>query len=473
MEQVRLCHFCGHSNPLGGGSRCVNCWLSLGRAKTLPLDEAEKIARQRRFGYLRIRLLRRGLLLAIILPLTLWLVIAKNDLEPLIWPPPSATTDWNVTTDMDAWPQIRRTSQNTGYTANRVPAPQRILWTFETSKPLIASPAVVGDRVYLATEDGRTVALDRLTGELIWEYQTGFPSSSTPAVAGDLVFTVTRPGVISALEQSSGELRWERDIHQPILASPMIADGTLYIGASDSNLYALDAATGQLRWTFDAADWITSGVAYLQGNLVVTSQDHNLRVVGAKSGRQRLVYDTGRGRPSPGGAAIKGDVAYFGSLGGRVWAVNRQPRTYPLERGILFWRSTFYIWGLLPNAPVQKGSVWATYIGGDIPHAPALSEDTVYAATVQGKVVALDAATGRELWATELDSEITAPPTVAGDTVLIGSESGRVYGLNASTGVVEWNFQTGGKITGSPVVAGSTLFVASHDGKLYALTGDK
>ncbi len=473
MEQVRLCHFCGHHNPLTGGSRCSGCWLSLRRATTLPVDEAERLTRQRRFGYLKIRLLRRGLMVAILLPLALWWVVGKNDLGPLIWPPPEATTNWNATTNMEAWPQVRRTSQNTGYTSNSVPAPQKILWTFETSKPLLASPAVVDNRVYLATEDGRTVALDRFTGAIEWEYRTGFPSSSTPAVAGGLVFTVTRPGVVTALEQSTGAVRWQQDLHRPILASPMIADGTLYIGSSDKNLYAMDAATGELRWAFDADGWITSGVAYLEGNLVVTSEDHILRVVGAKSGRQRLIYDTGRGRPSPGGAAIQGDVAYFGSQGGRVWAVNRQPITYPFERGILFWRSTFYIWGLLPNAPVQKGSVWATYIGGDIPYAPALSEDTVYAATIQGKVVALDAATGQELWSTELDSEITAPPTVAGDTVLIGSENGRVYGLNASTGIVEWNFQTGGKITGSPVVSGSTLFVASHDGKLYALTGDK
>ena len=253
----------------------------------------------------------------------------------------------------------------------------------------------------------------------------------------------------------------------------MIADGTLYIGASDSNLYALDAATGQIRWFFDAADWITSAVAYLEGNLVVASQDHNLRVVGAHSGRQRLIYDTGRGRTSAGGAAVQGDVAYFGSQGGRVWAVNRQGRTYPFERGLLFWQSTFYVWGLLTKAPVQKGSVWAENIGGDIPYAPALSQDTVYAATIQGNVVALDAATGDVLWSTELDSEITAAPTVAGETVMIGSESGRVFGLNASSGIVQWEFQTGGKITGSPVPVGSTIFVASHDGKLYALTGDQ
>ena len=473
MVQVRLCNICGHHNPVEGGSRCANCWLSLSQAATLPLDEAERLTKQRRFGYLRIRLLRRGLTVAILLLLALWWVVAKNDLEPLIWPPPSATTDWNATTNMEAWPQIRRTSQNTGYTANAVPAPKKILWTFETSKPLLASPAVVDNRVYLSTEDGRTVALDRFTGAMVWEHKTGFPSSSTPAVAADLVFTVTRPGVVTALEQSTGVPRWEQDLHQPILASPMIADGTLYIGASDSNLYALDAATGQIRWFFDAADWITSAVAYLEGNLVVASQDHNLRVVGAHSGRQRLIYDTGRGRTSAGGAAVQGDVAYFGSQGGRVWAVNRQGRTYPFERGLLFWQSTFYVWGLLTKAPVQKGSVWAENIGGDIPYAPALSQDTVYAATIQGNVVALDAATGDVLWSTELDSEITAAPTVAGETVMIGSESGRVFGLNASSGIVQWEFQTGGKITGSPVPVGSTIFVASHDGKLYALTGDQ
>ena len=304
-------------------------------------------------------------------------------------------------------------------------------------------------------------------------YQTGFPSSSSPAVAADLVFSITRPGVVTALERSTGALRWEQDLHQPILASPIIADGTLYIGASDRNLYALDAATGQRRWSFDAADWITSAVAYLEGNLVVTSQDHNLRVVGAKSGRQRLIYDTGQGRSSPGGAAIQGDIAYFGSYGGGVWALNRQARTYPFERGLLSLQSTLYIWGFQTKPPMQKGLIWVSDIGGDIPYPPALSRDTVFAATIQGKVAALDAATGKELWSTELDSKITAPPTVAGDTVLIGSEKGRIFGLNTSSGTVQWNFQIGGKITGSPVVVGRTIFVASHDGKLYALIGEQ
>ena len=246
--------------------------------------------------------------------------------------------------------------------------------------------------MYLSTEDGRTVALDRFTGAMVWEYQTGFPSSSTPVVAADLVFTVTRPGVVTALEQSTGAPRWEQDLHQPILASPMIADGTLYIGASDSNLYALDAATGQLRWSFDAADWITSGVAYLEGNLVVTSQDHNLRVVGAKSGRQRLAYDTGRGRSIAGGAAIQGDVAYFGTQHGRVWAVNRQARSYPFERGILFWRSTFYIWGILPEPPIQKGG--SSLGGTDLQDMTQVQKET----DGQMRAVASGPGTVRSFW---------------------------------------------------------------------------
>ena len=65
MEQVRLCNICGQ--PIRGRLQreapgVPICWLSLRRAVTLPLDEAEKITRQRRFGYLRIRLLRRGLM---------------------------------------------------------------------------------------------------------------------------------------------------------------------------------------------------------------------------------------------------------------------------------------------------------------------------------------------------------------------------------------------------------------------------
>ena len=206
------------------------------------------------------------------------------------------------------------------------------------------------EHVYLTTGDGRTIALDRHTGQLVWEYQSGWLSSSTPAVTGDTVIVATRPGRVVALHRQSGAQRWETSIKSPIVASPIVVHGTVYIGAGDKTLYALDAATGRQRWAFATQDWIISAVAYAGDRVIVASQDSRLHVVGAETGRQRLVYDTGIGRHIGVGPAIQGDRAYFGSVGARVWAIDWQATTYPWERGTV----------VLEDQPVPLGHALET-----------------------------------------------------------------------------------------------------------------
>jgi outer membrane protein assembly factor BamB len=212
-------------------------------------------------------------------------------------------------------------------------------------------------------------------------------------------------------------------------------------------------------------------VAYSDGKVILTSQGSHMHVIDSRTGRQRLDYDTGRGRRAPAAPSVQGNIIYFGSYGGRVWAIDLQSKTRPWDRPILFWKANLYVWGINGSPPVQRGSVWAVDIGGDVTRALAIAHDTVFATNSQGKVVALNTTTGAERWSTLLEYKITAAPTVAGDTVLIGTEAGIVFGLDARTGAILWQFQTGGEITGSPIAAGGTIYIASNDGKLYALTG--
>jgi outer membrane protein assembly factor BamB len=398
---------------------------------------------------------------------TVWALGVFLDLGPS---PPSATTRVSASLAPHTWAQIRRTPHSSGFTPDAAPLPHQVTWTYRTSKPLLASPAVVDDRVYLTTGDGRTIALDQHTGDLVWEYRSGWLSSSTPAVTGEAVIFATRPGSVIALHRQSGALRWETHLKSPIVASPIVVQGTVYIGAADKKLYALDAATGQQRWAFTTQDWIVSAVAYAGDRVIVASQDSRLHVVGAETGRRRLLYETGIGRHIGAGPAIAGERAYFGTVGARVWAIDWQATTYPWEPALLFWQTNLYLWGMRSTPPIQKGSVWSKQVGGDVRHTPALAHNLVYVTAAPGKVVALDAATGTERWRADLRMVITAAPTVAGTTVLIGTQDGMVFGLDAHTGAVLWDFTTAGKITGSPIVAGDTMYVASHDGTLYAVT---
>ena len=472
VEEVWVCRICGNMETADRRrSRCASCGNYTGLMRA-PRDEAERIVRRQR----RRRLLRRigafGAVVMLVSGVTFWLLRFFLEWGPN---PPQATTSINAVQAPDTWAQSRRTPQNVGFTPTSPPESRQVRWTYRTSKALHAAPAVVGEHVYLTTEDGRALALDRETGTEQWRYVSGSLSASTPAVTDALVIVATRPGRVIALDRSAGKLRWQTDLGHPIMAqiSPLVVQGSVYIGAADHKLYALDAATGRQRWAFATKDWILSSAAYTESDdrVIVASKDTLVYVVGAKTGRQRLAYPTGWGLHGGAGVAIQGERAYFGSSGGRVSAMAWRRITYPWDKPLRLWRGRLYMWGVLKNAPEQKGRVWSTKVGGEVVHPPAIAHQTVYAVTVKRGVAALEAETGALRWQVELEVDITAAPTVAGQTVLIGAETG-VIGLNAANGARLWTFPTGGKVAGSPIVVGDAMYIVSHDGVLYAVSAN-
>ncbi len=432
--------------------------------------EAQQIARGQRLRRLQHRLLWWVVGLLVVGGCTIWVLRVFFDVAPN---PPRATTDSSPSTGPHTWAQFRRTPQNTGFTSDAAPYPHHVRWTFHSNKPLHASPAIVDQHVYLATEDGRAVALDRHTGQLIWAYRTGWISSSTPAVVGDAVIIAIRPGSVFSLNRHTGALRWKTDLQHPFfaLASPLVAHGSVYIGAEDGKLHALDVATGQPRWAFATKNWILSTAAYTEDRVFVVSQDTLVYVIGADTGRRRFIYPTGRGRHLTASPAIKGERAYIGSTGGRISAMAWRHKTYPWDSKLRLWKSRLFLWGMLSSPPEQKGRVWSTRLGADVTHTPAIAGQSVYVATIQGKVVALEMETGTVQWVSDLGIDITSAPIVAGQTILVGTVDGRVVALGIHSGKQLWVFKTSGKITGSPVVVGNTMYVVSHDGTLYAVTG--
>lgn len=466
MEDVRVCRACGHIDAADRQGRCPECDLYTELA-IMPRAEAERLVRRRRRRVRRKRLALLVVLAGLVGAITVWALGVFFDLGPQ---PPAATTHISASNAPHTWALERRTPLNNGFTPDPAPWPQRLAWTYKTSGRLLAAPAVDEQQVYLATTDGRIVALDQDSGQLLWTYRTSVPSSSTPALADDLVITAVRPGRVLALDRRSGEKQWEADLRQPILASPIVVQGSVYLGTADKKLYALDAATGQQRWAFVTRGWVVSAVAATHDRLLVTSQHSRMHIVSADTGRQRFVYETGLGRQIIAGAVVQGERAYLGSLGGRIWAIDWRQTTYPLERAVLFWQTNLFIWGFLSEPPVQKGSVWSRSVKGDIVHTPALAHNTLYVTTTRGKVVAFDTALGTQRWDANLHVDITAAPTVAGSTLLIGTAKGVVFALDAETGAVLWQFTADGEITASPIVAGERMYVVTDTGTLYALT---
>ena len=101
--------------------------------------------------------------------------------------------------------------------------------------------------------------------------------------------------------------------------------------------------------------------------------------------------------------------------------------------------------------------------------SPAIADGVVYVGSEDGRLYALDAATGQEKWSLKTDGEVYSSPAVAGGMVYVGSGDGRLDALDAETGQEKWSFKTDGEVYSSPAVAGGVVYFVDTEGYLYAV----
>lgn len=148
-----------------------------------------------------------------------------------------------------------------------------------------------------------------------------------------------------------------------------------------------------------------------------------------------------------------------------------------------------------PSACATKAAViWKTKLADAIPEGrigmswKESQIDTLSAPVVAGgimvvsdihrhQVVALDAATGKELWRKAVGGRVNTPPTLYKGACLFGSADGRVCAVDARTGALAWSMRMGpeeqrmmfyGQVESPWPVVGSVLV---SNGKAYANAG--
>ena len=235
----------------------------------------------------------------------------------------------------------------------------------------------------------------------------------------------TRNGVYAA---SGGTalvgLQWRFMTEGDVISSPVVAGQTVYVGSGDGRLYALDRTTGERRWAFDAGNPIPSSPAVGGGAVYIGTRDGQFLAVDAATGRQRWKLTTGALMPWP--------------------------------------------WGH------ESGDVYTS--------SPAFVDGIVYFGAGDGRVYAVDAASGRERWRAQTGGRVRGSPAVDDARVYVGAADGRVYAFDRATGAERWRFETEGvklksgdfgydrrTVQSSPSVSNGTVFVGARDGWIYAI----
>jgi len=348
------------------------------------------------------------------------------------------------------------------------------VWTFQTGGEIWSSPTVVRGVVYFGSNDGNIRAVKAETGKLVWQSKTGGWVMGRPTIDGEFLYALSDDGFLYKLETKTGTAIWKFDTHGGSVKRAMpnppdaldydystsaatVAGGMVYIGSADKKLYAVDANTGQEKWHFDTQDIVRSTPAVSDGKVFFGSRDHNVYSVEAKTGALKWKYDTLREVVSS--ALVAGGTVYIGSRDSNLFA-------FDADTGKIKWKFFYWTSWVESSARIRDGIL---YIG---------SSD-------YQQLLAIDAASGKQLWKFDTDGSAWPTPAVTDALVYIGAvgitdngyidHHGAFFAVDRATGKLAWRFPmkpvAGSRCYGmasSPAVDRDLVFVGGLDGTLYA-----
>jgi outer membrane protein assembly factor BamB len=368
----------------------------------------------------------------------------------------------DITSGKGFWSLAGHDPANTSATTGS-PVRGNTQWFFQTHGPVLASPIVADGLALVNGGDGVLYAVDSNTGNLRWRVPVGDTLvASSPAVAGGIVYVAAQGHGLMALNLSTGMPLWKVDTHLPVRAAPMVAGSLLFVMGGANDLLCQDRLTGKEYWEFRSED-VLSNFWPSQGLPAITVDDGGLvfAVLGASTEFDALSLSTGRKVwEQRMDSRMVGSPVYDAALG-LVFAATWSGHVYAMDSrtGTIKWRYN------LPKA----GSIGAGFASG-----PALANTTLFIGDYTGRVIALDALSGKPRWVFQGQGSIVASPVVlmandAGMDVYVANQDGNLTALNGINGSMEWHIYLG-ELRSTPVAVNGTLFVSSvGDHGLFAL----
>jgi outer membrane protein assembly factor BamB len=316
-------------------------------------------------------------------------------------------------------------------------------------------PAYDAGRIFAADDRGTTVALDAQNGNQIWKSETHAPVSAGVGVGEGLVLLGTSNGEVLALREDDGTLRWRAAVSSEVLASPEAGDGVVVARSVDGRVLGLDVLDGHRIWFYQA----TVPVLTLRGESVPVL-DHGLVVLGLKNGKVAAL------------SAADGKVRWE-----QVIAVPRGrselERMVDIDADPVAYQGVLYVASFQGRVAALDFATGSPLWGRDISSYAGLAVDSrhVYVTDQHSDVWALDRFSGASVWKQDaLHGRALTAPAVQGDAVVVGDFEGYLHWLSLDDGHIEarWRLDSDG-IQAGPLVVDDTAYVYGRSGRLAAL----
>jgi len=379
---------------------------------------------------------------------------------------------------------------------------RNIVWSVALGNETYGRPVVVGDAVYVGTDNARQMnpafqkdagvlmAFQAKDGQFLWQdvaprVERGLrdfllPSTtSTPYVEGNRLYYVTSECQLRSLDtqgfrdgandgayqdevfqdNAAADIIWELDMcgrlgvfpHEAT-RSDVVPVGDLLIVSTSNGLNEGHTRVPSPRApSLIAVDKHSGGVVWRAigaGGQVLHGQ-WSSPVAANVNGRMQVLFGGGDGWLR----------AYDAASGHEIWRFDGNPKDARwLPRPGVFSRS------FIVASPVFAGGRVFVAMGQSPEHGNAPSLIHAISPSGQGDVTA-----SRLLWTSREVGRVVATPIEKDGLLYVGDVGGMVYCLDAATGTLVWEHDTYGAIWGSFLLAGDRLYVGNEDGTMTIL----
>ncbi|MEZ5492492.1 MAG: outer membrane protein assembly factor BamB [Gammaproteobacteria bacterium] len=316
-------------------------------------------------------------------------------------------------------------------------------------------PAVDGDRIFVASEDGEVMAINIADGELLWRVRTRETITGGVGADNGLVMLGTEDAEVIVFDQADGSERWRAPVTSEVLSPPRSNGDVVVLQTVDDKLIALDAESGERRWIYEANLPVltlrgTSTPVFVAGAVVAGFSNGTLVAVNAADGiwrwEERVAvpqgrYDIDRVIDVDGDLLVDNNVVLATSYQGNVMGFDAQTGRI--------------VWGMEASSY----------------HGLAQGFGNLYLCDDRSHLVAIRSNTDDEAWRNEeLDLREVTAPTVVNNYIAVADFEGYVHLLSQIDGRIVGRTEVDGEGVRARLVARSnTLFAYGNSGRLTAL----
>jgi outer membrane protein assembly factor BamB len=368
-----------------------------------------------------------------------------------------------------------------------------LLWKYKTNGPIVGSPVIDNETVFVGSLDSSLYSLNLLTGALKWKLPTNGSIRSSVCATKAALLLLSTDGLLYRIEKDSGKVSGyfktmngimgdpQSDYADYFTSTPVMVDSTIYFGSGDA-VYAVSFIDGYLRWSFKTGGAVHTTPAINRNLLVAGSFDGYIYAIDVKTGLLVWKFKTTGNFSFPkgevmGNPVVASDMVFAGARDYNFYAVD-------VRGGFANWIKQMKMGWALPatvnDTVIYVGSSddrtlfafnirtgkeeWKSDVGFNVMGGCSIGDSMGYFGTLSGKVIAINLRKGKIVWTIESESYKLNHYTYLKPDDSYRNDMGKIVKTPAD--MLKMYEKLGG-IFGKPAKSGDYMVVAGYDGWIY------